>query len=177
MKKFLLFATLILCVPTLKSQNFSKHNAIKSITNIIDTNKVEIWVCDTTILPESHIYTSIGDSIKSPRFLSWCVFVNDSPLANWGHSCTYYFVGANTDSISTVIHQFPPKLDIFSAIKVTTYDNAFESPIIKQNYAKDISNFNPKDINNSQKFAVIINGGVDKNMNHIRYWNDCSFIY
>ncbi len=116
-------------------------------------------------------------SIGEPNSTQWLVFVDPSPSANWGHECYYYYIDKNKSlpsALTKTIQQFPPKLEMKTMSEVNEKpDNgnlAFNGFIIPNIPA-------PTAYDNTNTYAIIISGGIDKYSNNNRYWNDCSFIY
>ena len=48
--------------------------------------------------------------LKAP-FSSTLVFIDMAPKSNWGHPCTYVFVGDATDEVKAFGASFPPFMD------------------------------------------------------------------
>lgn len=116
-------------------------------------------------------------SIGEPNSTQWLVFVDPTPTANWGHECYYYYIDKNKSlptTLSRTIQQFPPHIEMetMSTVKEapSAGNLAFNGFIIP-----DIPE--PSSYDNTKTYAVIISGGINKDANNNRYWNDCSFIY
>lgn len=108
----------------------------------------------------------------------WQFFVDEEPLKGWEHDCCVYtFV--NSPSLSFPVaptkqkFRLPPNINLTPlAVKNRYGVNATEKPNV---VATTDTNSQNEVAQNT--YAVIINGGVNKNSNYERYWNDCSFIY
>lgn len=118
------------------------------------------------------------DSDKASN--SWTIFVDPSPLKGWEHECYTYTIpktvpgSLSVSNVTRTTRMIPP-IGEFTALDCKDrYENiVLSKPIVKVN---SIDNGSQTSISNNT-YAVIISGGVHKNMNYERYWNDCSFIY
>lgn len=150
-------------------------------SNILKTDSMEVeaWVYKAQMKANSKINLLHGE-IQSPQFDSWLFFIDDNPLQNWGHTCRYVFV--SKDSISVLSKQFPPK-DIEMYDKILSFEFSKSDEISQGNEIYSVEKkVHPTEkalpiYNTPKRYAVILNGGVDKENNNIRYWNDCSYIY
>lgn len=118
---------------------------------------------------------------------SWVFFVDEAPGENWGHDCRYIFVSVSTGNVTQKrMNMFPRQLKNWSkrkdtrsesnSVNVTSWGGSFQKNGLLRtdlftNYAKRTI---PTD---GEKYAVIISGGINKDNNHVRYWNDCSMTY
>ena len=131
------------------------------------------------MLPAKTEVNANSKTIISPDIASWFFFVDENPLQNWGHSCQYIFVDANKN-ISIQQASFYPispdilNMDVLHMHKAVVRQDEY-NPIIDSSIEKAPKAANATNMNNF--YAVIINGGNSKLSNHIRYWNDCSYIY
>ncbi len=107
----------------------------------------------------------------------WSIFVDPNPMKGWQHECYMYRINklvGQTDSIipNIVTLQNPPEYNLEPLNNINRYGLRI---LEKPNIAMTANN---SGVSVSDKtYAVIISGGINKNSNMERYWNDCSFIY
>ncbi len=183
MKRIYLIITyaLLLSIGAINStnQSITKLEAYNIVINGIDSTSLdstEIFV-SKRILPANTTIEIGTESIESPDYDSWMFFVNQQPLANWGHLCNYMFIGSNNGEVNIIEKNFyptKPSLMDMDKIKpsIVTFD---ESIFVKPTTNKQT--FQTKTTYDSNKYAVIISGGGSPSTNYPRYWNDCSSIY
>lgn len=117
--------------------------------------------------------------VKDSNSQFWQIFVDAEPLKGWEHSCyMLYFpknVSANVSNILPLKKslRLAPSGDLENlSVKDRSGNKVNEKPYVSE------SKLTNEAINVAQHtYAVILSGGINKNMNHERYWNDCSFIY
>ena len=152
----------------------SQEQAIQIALNTTSANS-EIYISAEEVSPNSSISAVVGqDSLKSPQYKSWFVFINDLPEANWSHPCKYLFINSQNGEYQTFEQAFPPKkLETMKIIRRAETD-AITQPMTRL----DIETRTGENPNTTgHQWAVIISGGISPANNHIRYWNDCSDIY
>jgi hypothetical protein len=98
MLKFKVSLILVFIWPILSAQEFpiSKDEAWQIVKEKVLLNKlqdVNVYFEKSTIEGNS-VTKSVFTEVESPPFTSWFFFVDDKPLANWGHSCRYVYVNA-----------------------------------------------------------------------------------
>lgn len=112
----------------------------------------------------------------------WHFFIDTEPMKGWEHKCCEMLIPKSAKSVSSKVVlgnskvielTMPPDVNMIAKIKTDHYGKHSKmKPIVR------VSNNSAVDtIIASQTYALIISGGVNKNSNHERYWNDCSFIY
>lgn len=109
-----------------------------------------------------------------PYTNDYIIYVDAEPMKGWPHKC--YLVSVN---------KFTDMLTDFNEYKYAP-DGEYVALDVKNRYGA-YSNIKPavtkiaSHINNpgaaQRTYALILSGGVNKNCNYERYWNDCSFIY
>lgn len=114
MKKIYLIITyvLLLSIGAINSTNQSitkleAYNIVISGIDSISLNSTEIFV-SKQILPANTTIEIGTESIESPDYDSWMFFINQQPLANWGHSCNYMFIGSNNGEADIIEKNFIP---------------------------------------------------------------------
>lgn len=104
-------------------------------------------------------------------------FVDESPNANWGHSCRYIAVNTKTGAVRSEHRLMPPSnLQLWDMVYGTfpkIDGKCFDFKKLNQGGAKTP----PVGLTPDKCYAVIISGGMDPYNNHNRYWNDCQAIY
>ena len=103
-------------------------------------------------------------------------FVDKEPTKNWEHDCEYVFVTKTVeipeDPVSTYLPAHRPYLNLdFQPYSITVSDSVAAVDVKNSVVTPDLMNAAGK------TYAVILSGGMNKNSNYQRYWNDCSFIY
>jgi hypothetical protein len=155
MKKLLTLLLCLLSMPLFAQiairAEVSEDEAVDIAKNLFAGRDVDIYIGD---------YSSAD----------WLVFIDEEPLKGWEHWCTYLYV-QKTRLFNTPIRysqsreKLPPSIDL------------------RPKYVKNRATRAPLNIKvssnatNTKSYAVILSGGANKNSNHERYWNDCSFIY
>lgn len=183
MKNFLIFTCSILFIVSCQKSNKTDElfddaapvyleQSVVSIENSYDTTAVNMFV------REFHK----GDSINVPfedtiqiNEDSRVVFVDPSPTANWGHECYYYVIPVSGGNTRTVKMNFPPE-DLSSWTVISNHTPQPSSSPLLYDFSLLTKTHN-MDSGDNNKWAVILSGGIDTTMNHIRYRNDCVAIY
>lgn len=109
----------------------------------------------------------------------WTIFVDAEPMKGWQHNCYILtipkFTRVNKESVTPQkkLRSMPPSEDYAPLLVKNRYgDNASSKPKVKKQTSSNSFN------NVAQRtYAIILSGGINKNANYERYWNDCSFIY
>lgn len=110
----------------------------------------------------------------------WSIFVDAAPDANWEHECYVAKVSKYTHGYvprllpDELIQRSYPPADASKIIyaPLSLYFDRTQKPYVAQ---RELSEYERETANRT--YAIILNGGINKNANHERYWNDCSFIY
>lgn len=148
----------------------SKEQAWHIVLNNVlngDVQNKDVYISNTIVTSKSIVGVK---NETSPDYDSWLIFIDDVPKANWSHSCRYAYVNIADSSYVVYERRMPP---YFSQMSLLTK---------KREAAGNNGLFNiPTRSNNgfsaNHNYAVILNGGIAKEMNYERYWNDCSAIY
>lgn len=100
-------------------------------------------------------------------------------MKGWQHDCYVLTIPkATTTDINTIrprklLRKMPPKEDYAPLLVKNRYgSNANTKPLVKKAVSSNSNN-----VTAQRTYAIILSGGINKNANHERYWNDCSFIY
>lgn len=109
----------------------------------------------------------------------WNIFVDAEPMKGWQHDCYVLTIPKSTTSdINTIIprkvsRRMPPQEDYDPLLVKNRYgSNANSKPQVKKAASSNSNNEAAQ-----RTYAIVLSGGVNKNSNYERYWNDCSFIY
>jgi hypothetical protein len=152
-----------------------------------DDTSVRIAYASPYLEPAKTIHTLWGvqPTFVSPPKETTAVFIDKDPGMNWQHPAEYVFID-NTGK-KTVIPVMSPSLDLPTVqVSGSGYDpagmdlNAIGSGSTPStggglgNLDLSLACSGSTCTNN---YAVLIDGGYDKYNNHIRYWNDISFMY
>ena len=158
-----------------RSLAISKDEAIDLVKQKVlgkDTSDINVFISNTIIEENDTIQRYLsGDSIIKSS--CWFFFVDDNLMENWSHPCRYIYVTINGE-FSIEHHSFPPKME-----NMTKIISSSATPYIQSTPLLSFQQINnPKATANlHNKYALIINGGIDKENNHLRYWNNCSAFY
>jgi hypothetical protein len=162
MKHIFSFSTLTLCFITCFAQQIQviTQSEVLSIAKEYFSGKD----CD---------YYLVNDSAQY-----WNLFVDAEPLKGWEHECyTFTYPQAIPVGLSAYPYlekrTLPPDDDL-TPLEVNSQINYISSDIeiVEQSNSTTID-----EAIANRTYALIISGGVNKNSNYERYWNDCSFIY
>ena len=108
----------------------------------------------------------------------WTFFADPTPLKGWEHDCYIVYVPKVLNQGQLLFYQkvgrrLPPGGNL-TALEVHDYygNQATIKPAVAS------ANLSNQEISIANKtYAIILSGGVNKNSNYERYWNDCSFVY
>jgi hypothetical protein len=124
--------------------------------------------------------------IDTPPAKATVVFIDPTPTANWEHPCSYVFIDETGEK--TVVSRMSPSPDlVVSQVAGTATDPAGENlnsigSRSTPSTGGGLGNLTYlsaacSNANCGDNYAVLIDGGYDAANNHIRYWNDLSFMY
>jgi hypothetical protein len=109
----------------------------------------------------------------------WFVFVDRYPGANWEHPCWYFFVDATSGDVRRFEAMAPPQLQ--PELTEITHGRDNPDPGVSEaalaRFSERLRSLPKPPPTRGQAYAFIISGGANQSNNHIRYWNDCAFIY
>ena len=109
---------------------------------------------------------------------TWNIFVDAEPMKGWEHNCYVITIpksvpAGKSVNVQTVARRLPPAVTMRPlSVKNRYGSNANVKPNVKKS---TLSNADQAIANRT--YAVILSGGVNKNSNYERYWNDCAFVY
>jgi PKD repeat protein len=137
--------------------------------------ETSLQVSNDFVLPHEVLTLLDGTTIENPLdYTAWVVVTDDDKNANLFHEVCYVFVNAD-DVMSDKICVMSPPADA----SAFSYSNQGHIP----NPAGRISSQFPPvpdpacspDATNN--YALLISGGIDKDHNYLRYYNDIAFLY
>ena len=176
MKRNLLILSLIFLFHSLAGQ-ISREQAFEIIkTEVLagNTDNVNIFASKTMLRANSIINTVCSGEIISPNITAWMFFIDDHPFQNWAHPARYAFVG-NSGQVIIQPYGYPPLKDNLVVLIEKTIIISQENNLQKMLTAVQ------KNAQNSalreHQYAVIISGGINKDYNDERFWNECAAIY
>ena len=112
----------------------------------------------------------------------WQFFVDLAPGYGWEHDCCIVEVpriASDAVAISNIINRrFPPNSKLIplslksKLIKSSNPPKLLSQPCVDKRVLSRADSLIAK-----RTFAIILSGGKNVNANHVRYWNDCSFLY
>lgn len=132
----------------------------------------ETWLYSkSAAMSNATIPLIFGESITTPVPNSYVYFLDEIPYAGWTHACRFLFVQVDNGDIISISSKIPPISlegwtqhfainEAISPIKLFPFSGSNRNTSIAQNC-----------------FAVIISGGINKDNNYERYWNDCAAMY
>jgi len=139
---------------------------------------VRLWV-DPAPLSTGQTVGTWHHEVFTADDAGWLVFVDRFPGANWEHPCWYYYVDQSTGRLERHDATTPPdklaELDEITNGRDNPPAGASEAAL--DAYSQRLRAL-PKPVKSrGMAKALIISGGANTSNNHIRYWNDCAFIY
>lgn len=166
-----------LCLALTMLPCYSRNVYVEDVINAanIPTNIGNIYHGTTTdqIIPVGSVDATLAQILQSSAE-KIVVFVDEEPEKGWEHNCSYYYA-AKTD-INGQVPYYKVSARVPLDYDLTEYEVSVSCDEIIANVPQ--MNPDPSLLNaNSNNYAVILSGGIDKVANAARYWNDCSFIY
>lgn len=164
MKKFFAFilAFLICSVSYADLTEREKTKVLRTVTSVCGEGEYDIY-CSST-----YLWRTFGSKLSEQSILA---FVDLEPNSGWEHPCKYIYISRLTNQYEVVDSLLPPSDLTLLPLQI---HNSGQSAM--QQFRLPVYHSNDSDTP-MRTYAVIINGGMNKNANHERYWNDCSFIY
>lgn len=163
-----------------KSEQFiSKEKALKIIEPIADKYP-DRWIdISSDVIPSGSriAYNSFGEKSElediqyydSPKYDSWLLVVGPDVTINGPQKLLHIFMNVQTGGLSEVW------LEGRAIMDWDTSRNIFiESDTDKSLQFKSLPSASSSSLT---QWAVILSGGVNRNLNGIRFWNDCQYVY
>ncbi len=144
-----------------------------------DYGDVRVYVYPETV-PAGVTMSTWKKDVFTTKSEGWFFFIDLVPPANWEHPCKYVFVDAATGDIEAYDEMVPPRWQMEMQEITDGRDNPLpgESEKALARFDRILKKLpKPPRQDRGRAFALIISGGASQGNNHIRYWNDCSFIY
>lgn len=159
-------------VGTLMSRE-SAYTQVKKEISALSLKDIDIWASKEPIPAKTTIIYG-GNEFVSPDIEAWCFFIDELPMGDWAHPCQYIFVDANHQIHTKKAYFFPYTLEEdYELINISDTRKNFNEEIIKPK-GKSMKS---RVASSTNHYAIIISGGYNQSNNHIRYWNNCSYIY
>ena len=108
----------------------------------------------------------------------WTFFADPEPLKGWEHDCRIIYVPKSISEgqllgFTSIDRRMPPA----GNLQPIRFNDFYGAQAPQKPYVGH-ANLSVADIELAERtFALILSGGMNKNSNNERYWNDCSFIY
>ncbi len=79
-------------------------------TKILNNNMANINVyVSKNAIPSNTLVEAYYTTELSPAYTSWLFFIDDAPMANWGHQCRYVYVNVVDGEYEIHQNSWPPK--------------------------------------------------------------------
>ena len=170
---------LILLVLSLTSFAFQVENssqAVEIVKNELlqDCFEEKIVWYSKSVISEGFILKSFFDDIMIAPSDGWFVFIDDMPQANWNHPCRYVLVTSEGEMV-IVDSDTPPHI----SFQLEFVNNEmYRKVCLAKNRRPTRTIFNPPmDPQTDERYAILVSGGIEPEMNFPRYWNDLANIY
>jgi hypothetical protein len=176
---FILVTTLLPMSESYPSENpiLTREEAAELVVSeLLGTraDSVFLFVRYETVSPGEEIADLKGTVFTAPS-TGWVAFLDDHPTANWEHPCRCIFIDYLTGDYQVYDRLTPPE----SLGSYWPYPTEALRRFSEADFRIVAPPLPPANMRWSpgEKYAVIINGGANKWMNYVRYWNDVQFIY
>ncbi len=178
----LLTLTLVLAAPFAGASQLSRYDAVTMTTDLLLEGSMEgvrIFVYPQS-LPAGTVVSTWKREVFTTPAEGWFVFVDRMPAANWEHPCWYVFVDGQSGEVAKHDAHVPPELQPYLEEITSGRDNPPPEVSARMHAwfdqrMREVAK--PARPDRGRAFAFIISGGANQGSNHIRYWNDSSFIY
>ena len=167
--KRIIFLFSLLLIALFANAQISKLTSDSLVLNMFGSNYSGIVYGLDESINDNNIITADGDEIINPYNLSYIYFIDESPAANWSHSCKYCFVNVTTGNHTIFNNNMYP--ENYSDYEVIYMPNKTES-MSWSGITRSIPNqVSPND----HQWAVLICSYADQNVE--RFWGDLSCVY
>lgn len=160
MMKKIIFIFLGLLITIIANSQVSQDSAQAIMKgHVANYNDCDIYVTNNTIGISDTIHLMGSMIIMPPQDSCWLFFVDEMPLANWGHPCKYVFVNISSGKCDIIEANTPPYNLSINAIKIVPrsgYSNQDIFRIEKQRTQNTLEH----------NYAVIISGGARPRINY-----------
>jgi len=171
------------CLGTAMAGNVSQDDAVAITTDTLLGGTMEgkrLFVLPQLVQSGAEIADWKNKSLITAPATGWFVFIDQFPGANWEHPCTYVFVDENSGELISRDAMAPPARQGELSELTDGRDNPSPEANAKAHawFDEAIQRVpKPAPDTRGMAWAIIISGGANQGNNHIRYWNDSSFIY
>lgn len=162
MQKFLIFLVLALSSGAAYATQLDQTAAVNRVL---------------ALLPPGDVTDDLEISIGKPDNNTFLLVADPTPNANWGHKVYYYYMPAeytgSTPTVSKTETQYWLPKNV--ALSKIYYNEDNENELVYPFIERPVTT---RDVPAAtHQYAIIISGGLNRNYNYSRYWNDCSYIY
>jgi hypothetical protein len=144
----------------------------------VSTTGKTLSVSDEPVAAGSTVVLFPGDEpIIAPDYPAWLVLIDDNPGANWGHACRYVFVNAQNQYSDPPIERMSPPTNVvmsWAGGDPPVDPASLYSPVGGSGGGAGVPACTP---DCSKYYALLVSGGVSREYNYARYWNDISSMY
>ena len=86
----------------------SQLEALKIVESYYLDNDYDVFISESIIPGKTKILCS--ETISSPSYDGWLVFIDEHPGANWEHTCKLIFINVKTGEYNVIEEKFPPDI-------------------------------------------------------------------
>jgi hypothetical protein len=171
--------------PNLNPDLAKAYNTVLNNATILNGTATGKSVFASPVLPAGSTVQTWGEkpAIVVPT-AGRIIFIDDYPGANWEHPCRYVHVD-NVTGVTTVYEAWSPPtntaLDQIAGVVPDPGSDANSVTSVSPNPGGGLGALNLTAActgpDCSHNYALLISGGFNTSQNHLRYWNDISFMY
>ena len=160
----------------------SQQEALNISIKLANDSTSEIWGSNKSYVRGDTLQLWYGN-IVCPFDTAWLFFIDNEPMHNWSHKCTYVYVDANKGECKQLIKSLPPINLIKEWSRLQEYDIKTTQQKPKNlslcNVAASSKRNGSLNRNSSSNlYAIIIDFcGQGQYYNYERFRNDCALVY
>lgn len=160
----------------------SQQEALNISIKLANDSTSEIWGSNKSYVRGDTLQLWYGN-IVCPFDTAWLFFIDNEPMHNWSHKCTYVYVDANKGECKQLIKSLPPINLIKEWSRLQEYDIKTTQQKPKTlslcNVAASSKRNGSLNRNSSSNlYAIIIDFcGQGQYYNYERFRNDCALVY
>ncbi len=152
----------------------------QTVSRVVDLNKVLAYAmsyCNDSDGKYDYYKGVTKKTVKGQSY--YYVFVDQQPGAGWEHPCTHLYIRAAgvTAQYPIIAKHGTRPLGDTDVEPLQVKDRFGLNSSLRPKVSKLDSNSGTGNKYAGDTYAVILSGGMNKNANSQRYWNDCSFLY
>ncbi len=152
--------------------------SLEQAVNLVVTDKVpqgrdEVIMEAWGPLPAGTVISGVKERVMVTPAEGYVIYIDDYPLANHFHPVRYAFIVSATGEVTVVdANSYPLNIEDYTEIETAIGERLKAVPNRRAPLPKD-----PPPQFDSERWAVLLNGGISNWSNYTRYWNDLSNIY